>query len=207
MGITGAYLNKLWSVGAAHALYIHDGHWHHPLKRFPGALFDKHGYLLFATEQDFHDFITSIHQHIGKDFAIRPPGISAIPGYVTALPSTNLAIQQSKFSASVERSLQDPPAKRQQRLKTASKLPTKVAILTTVFLRNADVVAEVLYRAQGKCESCHRPAPFLRKKDGNPYLEVHHKKQLTNGGEETVGNALALCPNCHREHRFGVPIA
>jgi hypothetical protein len=205
--INGAYLNRLWGVGASHALYIHDGHWYHPLKRFPGALFDDHGYLLFATEQDFHDFLTSIRQHIGKDFAIRPPGISALPGYVRALPTVNLAKQQIVFSASVERSLRDPPTERRERLKGASKLATKVSVVTEVFLRNPDVVAEVLFRAQGKCDYCHRPAPFLRKKNGSPYLEVHHKKQLANGGEDTVENAIALCPNCHRELHFGIPNA
>ncbi len=43
-------LNKKWKVGAKHALYIHDGHWYHCLTKFPGALFDKNGYILFATE-------------------------------------------------------------------------------------------------------------------------------------------------------------
>ena len=40
--------------------------------------------------------------------------------------------------------------------------------------RHPDVVAEVLVRAQGSCERCHQPAPFLRRSDGTPYLEVHH---------------------------------
>jgi 5-methylcytosine-specific restriction protein A len=34
-------------------------------------------------------------------------------------------------------------------------------------------------------------------------LEVHHKKQLSEGGEDTVENAIALCPNCHREAHYG----
>ncbi|WAG20214.1 HNH endonuclease [Burkholderia gladioli] len=72
-----------------------------------------------------------------------------------------------------------------------------------IFLRNADVVAEVLHRANGACERCKNPAPFLRKKDGSPYLEVHHVQQLANDGEDTVDNAIALCPNCHREMHFG----
>jgi len=34
---TGALLNARWGVGAAHGLYIHDCHWYHQLRRFPGA--------------------------------------------------------------------------------------------------------------------------------------------------------------------------
>ena len=43
-GLTGALLSERWGVGAAHALYIYDGHWYHQLERFPGALFDENGY-------------------------------------------------------------------------------------------------------------------------------------------------------------------
>ena len=30
-------------------------------------------------------------------------------------------------------------------------------------------------------------------------MEVHHIKQLAKGGEDTLRNAVALCPNCHRK--------
>ncbi|WP_256325004.1 HNH endonuclease signature motif containing protein [Nitrosomonas sp. Nm132] len=43
----------------------------------------------------------------------------------------------------------------------------------------------------------------MRKHDGSPYLEVHHKIPLAFGGEDTVVNAIALCPNCHREAHYG----
>nr|WP_275041241.1 HNH endonuclease signature motif containing protein [Halomonas meridiana] len=46
-------------------------------------------------------------------------------------------------------------------------------------------------------------APFNRKSDGSPYLEVHHRKPLAEGGDDTVANAIALCPNCHRAAHYG----
>ncbi|NWD06389.1 HNH endonuclease [Pseudomonas gingeri] len=70
--------------------------------------------------------------------------------------------------------------------------------------RNPDVVAQVLLRAQGICEACAKPAPFRRSSNGTPYLEVHHIVQLAHGGDDSVDNAQALCPNCHREMHFGV---
>lgn len=48
-------------------------------------------------------------------------------------------------------------------------------------------------------------APFLRASDQSSYLEVHHKVPLADDGDDTVGNAIAVCPNCHREEHFGVP--
>ncbi|MBC8673865.1 HNH endonuclease [Aeromonas hydrophila] len=46
-------------------------------------------------------------------------------------------------------------------------------------------------------------APFNRVSDGTPYLEVHHIQPLANGGEDTIQNTMALCPNCHRKRHFG----
>lgn len=92
---------------------------------------------------------------------------------------------------------------RLKRLKNAKKIPEKVIVKTVVYNRNPDVVAEVLARANGKCELCHENAPFIRISDGTPYLEVHHKIELSKGGEDTCENTLALCPNCHRKQHFG----
>lgn len=69
------------------------------------------------------------------------------------------------------------------------------------YVRNADVVAQVLIDAQGICLRCEKTAPFKRK-DGTPFLEVHHVVPLSEGGLDTVENARAICPNCHREAHF-----
>jgi 5-methylcytosine-specific restriction protein A len=110
----------------------------------------------------------------------------------------------SNFQNQVEQSLSDTRTDRQDRLKSAPVEVDKIEVKTTVFLRNPDVVADVIDRAMGVCERCRNPAPFIRAKDGTPYLEVHHKTLLSNGGEDTVENAIALCPNCHRELHYGI---
>lgn len=99
-------------------------------------------------------------------------------------------------------SLADTPKERQLRLAVAPKMPRRVEITSASFVRNSDVIAEVLMRASGVCELCASPAPFIRKSDGSPYLEVHHRVRLADGGEDTVGNAVALCPNCHRREHY-----
>ena len=99
--------------------------------------------------------------------------------------------------------LKQPSSVRLARIKDASRLPAKYIVLATMYHRSPDVIAEVLLRSRGVCECCKRPAPFDRMSDGTPYLEVHHKKRLADGGEDTVENAVALCPNCHRQSHYG----
>lgn len=118
-----------------------------------------------------------------------------------------LATHTERFAEAVKESLKDSSSARTARLSKAAKLPTKVQVISYAFARNPDVVAEVLLRAAGQCEHCKQEAPFKRKKDLQPYLEVHHVIQLSKGGEDTVSNALALCPNCHRYLHFGSPHA
>jgi len=91
----------------------------------------------------------------------------------------------------------------QQRLNAAPKISERVQIISVGYRRNADVIVAVLIRANGVCERCRKNATFVRRSDGTPFLEVHHCKPLAEGGEDTTENALALCPNCHREVHHG----
>ena len=107
------------------------------------------------------------------------------------------------FDEQVAEALARTREERLQRLASAAALPVRVEVTAYVFARNADVVAEALTRAAGVCEGCDQPAPFARRKDRTPYLEVHHKVPLAKGGDDTVENAIALCPNCHRKAHYG----
>jgi predicted HNH restriction endonuclease len=112
--------------------------------------------------------------------------------------------EESDFEKEIAKSIKDSPILRKNRLNKASKIPEKIQITSIGFKRNPDVVAEVLLRAKGVCEKCNKNAPFIRKKDNTPYLEVHHKIMLSDGGKDSVKNAIAICTNCHRELHFGV---
>ena len=86
---------------------------------------------------------------------------------------------------------------------TQRKKPGYSYVKTKVYQRSEYVVESALRRANGICERCNQEAPF-KKANGRPYLEVHHIVQLSNAGEDTIENVIALCPNCHRELHFGV---
>lgn len=68
----------------------------------------------------------------------------------------------------------------------------------TVYVRDPYVAEYTKRRANGVCQLCGQPAPFMDK-DGNPYLESHHIEWLSQGGEDTIENTAALCPNCHKK--------
>jgi len=70
------------------------------------------------------------------------------------------------------------------------------------FVRDLEVRAWVLSNADGVCECCRKRAPFVDV-DGIPFLEVHHLQRLADGGTDTVDNAIAACPNCHRQLHYG----
>jgi 5-methylcytosine-specific restriction enzyme A len=50
---TGKQLNLQLGLGAMDARYRKDGIWYHPLRAFPGVLFDESGYVWFASESDY----------------------------------------------------------------------------------------------------------------------------------------------------------
>lgn len=115
----------------------------------------------------------------------------------------DIEVHHKAFEKAVQKALTDPSSVRKARLKDTPEVPKKITVTSSYFLRSQDVVAEVLLRAAGMCERCKNSAPFMRKSDNTPYLEVHHVVHLAQGGRDTVENAVALCPNCHRRSHFG----
>jgi len=139
-----------------------------------------------------------------EDLVLRRAAISAKARSDPASPETVTDQEYAAdLNAKVANASNDSPAARRKRLETASKKPRRVFVQSTNYMRNPDVIAEVLVRASGRCEGCKAPAPFKRKTDYTPYLEVHHVIHLADDGDDTVENALALCPNCHRKLHFG----
>ena len=83
-----------------------------------------------------------------------------------------------------------------------SQSPKSFTQVTVVIERDSGVRTWILRTAAGICELCGQPAPFLDA-SGEPFLEVHHVIPLASGGPDTTSNAVALCPNCHRELHHG----
>ncbi|TCI75907.1 helix-turn-helix domain-containing protein [Exiguobacterium sp. SH0S1] len=74
-------------------------------------------------------------------------------------------------------------------------------ITSTAYDRNPYISEYVKRLANGVCQLCEKEAPF-KDATGEPFLETHHVKWLSNGGEDTIENCAALCPNCHRKMHY-----
>jgi len=109
----------------------------------------------------------------------------------------------NRINDAVNNSLSLSTEELEQRLQQTPKKPQRTVVLSYQFERSPDVVAACLRRANGNCEKCNNPAPFIRRKDNTPYLEVHHIIPLSDGGDDSLDNTIAICPNCHRKFHFG----
>ena len=113
-------------------------------------------------------------------------GVESLEPYVPTADANSLATRVSELR---QRHLGAIPP--------GSIAPSVSTSTVTTFVRDPAVKAWVLQAANGNCEACGNPAPFIGN-DGLPYLEVHHVMPLSSHGSDRTTNAAALCPNCHR---------
>jgi 5-methylcytosine-specific restriction protein A len=111
-------------------------------------------------------------------------------------------IPTSDFSV-LERRTQQLRKIRKRKRAEGNPRPAKTTVAREEYKRDPAVRADVLDRSEGLCELCRKAAPF-HKENGEPFWEVHHIEFLAEGGADTVENAVALCPNCHREAHYGI---
>ena len=180
--IRAAKLNRQWKVGAKHALYIHDGHWYHLLKEFPGALFDDNGYILFSTEDEYR---ASPHLAIYEktnQVSIKQPGISAIPGYVRVVGGKFSDVDFHFDALSKE-------GEKRLRLHLYSERKPQ------------NVKAKKQSASSLNCEICGFSFLHFYGKVAESFCEVHHLvplKSLKVATEIKLDDLAILCSNCHR---------
>lgn len=92
-----------------------------------------------------------------------------------------------------------------EQLKKSALIEPKLAgnrnIIVNHYYRSQYITEFAKRRANGICELCNQPAPF--KLEGDiPYLETHHIHWLSKGGEDSIENTVAVCPNCHRKLHY-----
>lgn len=162
---------------------------------FLGLTADFHGLFTSLSESQAITLLEAEHQ----DFA----SVIALLRDTAATTTCSLKKLIDDETLEIQRSRSDTVEARRKRLSSASKKPERIRVYSYTYRRNPDVVVEALDRAAGSCEICSRPAPFIRATDGSPFLEVHHLIPLTDGGDDSVENVVALCPNCHRKKHYG----
>ena len=182
-------LNKAWGVGAVQARYSDDGHWYATLARFPAALFDAHGYVRFATQEEYQ---ASPHLRIGKQISIRKPGISAMPGYVSVV--------EADASPGVDVDIHSLVASEGQRR----------LVLHLQRERNPTIVRNKKAQAASlDCEVCRFSFSRVYGSIASDYCEVHHLLPLSEVEQTTqthLEDLAILCANCnHVVHLHNPP--
>ena len=154
----------------------------------------------------FASLVISPEKPTGSYFAQTVTGedtLAATLSFLDALGPTDKDQLDADLAAAVSAAGTTSDEQLSARLAAAPAKPERVRVAATAFRRNPHVVVAVLRRAGGVCEQCRQPAPFARVSAGSPFLEVHHDVPLADGGDDTVANARALCPNCHRDAHHG----
>jgi len=176
-----ARLNAAWGIGAAQARYSDDGHWYATLGRFPAALFDANGFVLFPTKTDYEE---SPHLSIGKQVSVPKPGISAIPGYVR--------VADSAVSPSIDVDIHSVEASEGGRR----------LVLHLQRERNQSIVRKKKRSALSlDCEVCGFSFGEAYGDAARDYCEVHHLVPLSEVERTTttrMADLAVLCANCHR---------
>lgn len=109
---------------------------------------------------------------------------------VAALPEIEVTQELQELRQEAEEAATDNPVR--ENVETSS----------SQYRRSSKIKEYAMARAQGNCEFCGDPAPFVKPND-DPYLEEHHVDELGDGGADDPSLVAALCPECHREIHHG----
>jgi 5-methylcytosine-specific restriction protein A len=182
---------------------------------------DRAGTLF--TKKKYYDELASKFGRTAKSFEYRMQNISYVLSlmgrdWLTGLKpaknvGANVASQIEELIADVEGkpvvpivafeiAVREDLSRKQLPQPLGNDDPKATTSTVTQYLRDSSVKAWVLKQANGVCECCSQQAPFSGS-DGLPYLEVHHVRKLAEKGSDTTSNAIAVCPNCHRELHYG----
>lgn len=134
--------------------------------------------------------------NVGDHIVIGNVGAQVFASKLQAVPLANEAITREVISRLNKQSVFD-------RAKKAAGKPMKKLVEHNDFVRNPYVVAAAILRSEGTCDMPGCSCVLFEKDDGTSYLEVHHIVPLAEDGDDTLTNAAAICPHCHRKLHYG----
>lgn len=182
--MNGKTLNVRWRVGARQALYRESGDWYHQLTRFPGALFDIGGYIVFRTRAEY-DGCAELRR--AKDIHV-PGGISNIPGYVRVV--AEFGANEGDDTTRMEGTPRDVVLTRYERDPIARRL--------------------CLLHWGNECRVCKFDFRAVYGEAGADIIHVHHHVPLATHSKkhdvDPVRDLVPVCANCHAViHRRSPP--
>lgn len=159
------------------------------------------------SKKDFYRTLSARHGRSEGSFEYRMQNISAVllgmgrPWLTGLKPAANVGTNVLTRLRAILQARLGPIRPTKPRKRQDNMRPPKTTATVTGFVRDPAVVRWVLWRADGRCECCGEPAPFVNDL-GEPFLEVHHVRQLASGGSDWITNTVGICPNCHRRLHY-----
>ena len=86
----------------------------------------------------------------------------------------------------------------QDRARNINPRPQQVQQIVNTYPRNNTLKNYIKRRSSYSCEMPNCNYQGFHKDNREQYIEVHHIIPLSEGGEDSIWNTVALCPNCHR---------
>ena len=183
---TARALASTWKLDVLHALYRKTGDWYHQLERFPGALLDEHGYVIFETPDAFR---SCPQLRIRQDVVV-PGGISQIPGYTLGADvngGSSITYEMATYAEGARRDVVQSTIERSGAARDAC-----IAVHGTT------------------CAVCGFNFKAVYGELGEGFIHVHHCNPVSFGMRDVdpVGEMRPLCPNCHAMiHREDPPLS
>jgi len=188
-----ARLNKEWKIAAVQARFRETGNFYATLKKFPAALLDRYGYVLFASKEEY---LTSPYlTHYTKLIRVAK-GISKMPAYVPAGDAYALPGLTPEFTTASS-FVEDLDLHSYEVTEGNRRL-----VLHIRRERNQSIVKKKKKSAKSlQCEICGFSFHATYGADAADYCEVHHCKPLSEIDESTktrLCDLAIVCSNCHR---------
>jgi 5-methylcytosine-specific restriction enzyme A len=194
----GEFLRSFFNLDVRQARYSEKGNWYDHLNRFPGALFDPQGYILFESEEEYQEYPGL---QIGRELGV-PRGISRLPGYRRLTEHGYLHAIRNRII-----DISDAPERKFQPLTKADApraidLPRsyhknkRAQAYSRRLIRETITSKWVKYINEYKCQICGKTTHL-----GNSilYAETHHLQPVgkPHNGPDVFENILCVCPKHH----------
>jgi len=174
-------LNKAWNVGASQCRYRETGNWYHTLVRFPAALFDAHGYILFSSADELAKTEGIL---IGKQISV-PGGISQLEGYQRMVDSTSSVIYE--------------PDALDEETQYWEGAVRRVSV--NAYERDSRARRFCIDHFGAACQICGFDFGATYGGFGEGFIHVHHLRLISSIASgysvDPIRDLLPVCPNCH----------